>query len=246
MKKSHLSNLGFTLVELAIVIVIIGLLVGGVLQGQELIRQAEIRSAIKDFEGYKAAYYTFKSKYNFVPGDSATAANFIGGAVNCATNCMDGYFGRFNAESIIALNNLSAANMIKGRWPGTQASPATGGCTKTECPTSSLRNMIYFAVTNNSDPLSTTMSYSATRRNGILVFEGINIDNGGGGVTPEVSFQIDTKVDDGIPGTGYLMGVGDGGWFTGSGWANCATTSVGEAYNLTLTTPTCRPFYILE
>src|SRR6185312_11880077 len=68
---------GFTLIELSIVLVIIGLIVGGVLVGQDLIRAAEIRATVGQYEKYNAAINTFRSKYNGIPGDlleaSATA-----------------------------------------------------------------------------------------------------------------------------------------------------------------------------
>lgn len=73
-QSKHLK--AFTLVELAIVIVIIGLLVGGVLQGQELIQQTKIRGAISKIQGYNAAANTFRSKYNAIPGDITNPANF--------------------------------------------------------------------------------------------------------------------------------------------------------------------------
>lgn len=71
-------NKAFTLVELSIVIVIIGLLVGGVLTRQELIYQAKIRAQIKQLDSYDADGLTFKSKYGFIPGDvpSAIAARY--------------------------------------------------------------------------------------------------------------------------------------------------------------------------
>jgi prepilin-type N-terminal cleavage/methylation domain-containing protein len=68
----------FTLVELAIVIVIIGLLVGGVLQGRELIEQARLRRVISDVENYSAAFATFFGKYNAVPGDMRNATTMWG------------------------------------------------------------------------------------------------------------------------------------------------------------------------
>jgi prepilin-type N-terminal cleavage/methylation domain-containing protein len=76
------QNCAFTLVELAIVIVIVGLLVGGVLAGQELIRQAHIHSFIKFTEQVKAANSTFQAKYNGVAGDLVHATKFFN-AVEC-------------------------------------------------------------------------------------------------------------------------------------------------------------------
>jgi prepilin-type N-terminal cleavage/methylation domain-containing protein len=73
-----MKNKGFTLVELAIVIVIIGLLVGGVLAGQELIAQAKVRSDIKRIMQIKAVSATFYSKYNAVPGDFNKANLMLG------------------------------------------------------------------------------------------------------------------------------------------------------------------------
>jgi prepilin-type N-terminal cleavage/methylation domain-containing protein len=72
------TNAGFTLVELAIVIIIVGLLVGGVLQGQELINQAKIRSQIKQLANIEAQHNIFKSKYNCIAGDCINAQTFFG------------------------------------------------------------------------------------------------------------------------------------------------------------------------
>jgi prepilin-type N-terminal cleavage/methylation domain-containing protein len=69
---------GFTLIELSVVLVIIGLIVGGVLVGQDLIKQAELRKLISDVEHFKTAAYTFRAKYDCLPGDCANATQFFG------------------------------------------------------------------------------------------------------------------------------------------------------------------------
>ena len=66
---------GFTLVEIAIVLVIIGLLLGGILKGQEMITQAKIKNVIADFSGVSAAYHGYQDRYRAIPGDDPNAAS---------------------------------------------------------------------------------------------------------------------------------------------------------------------------
>src|SRR5262245_61157971 len=72
---------GFTLVEIAIVLVIIGLLLGGILKGQEMITQAKIKNVISDFSGVSAAYHGYVDRYRKIPGDDLCAG---GGATVAA------------------------------------------------------------------------------------------------------------------------------------------------------------------
>ncbi len=67
---------GFTLVEMSIVLVIIGLIIGGVLVGRDLINAATIRSQISQIEKYNAAVNTFRGKYGYLPGDIPNAQAF--------------------------------------------------------------------------------------------------------------------------------------------------------------------------
>ncbi len=64
---------GFTLVEIAIVLVIIGLLLGGILKGQEMITQAKIKNAINDFNGVTVAVTSYQDRYRALPGDDPNA-----------------------------------------------------------------------------------------------------------------------------------------------------------------------------
>src|SRR3954471_3634159 len=71
---------GFTLIEIAIVLVIIGLLLGGVLKGQELITGARVRNLVQQQDGMKAAYFGFLDRSRAVPGDYKSATTTINGA----------------------------------------------------------------------------------------------------------------------------------------------------------------------
>ena len=64
---------GFTLIELSLVLVIVGLIIGGVVVGRDLIHSAEIRATISQIEKYNTAVNTFRTKYNCLPGDCPAA-----------------------------------------------------------------------------------------------------------------------------------------------------------------------------
>lgn len=94
---------GFTLVEIAIVLVIIGLLLGGVLKGQELITNSKIKAVINDMRGISAAFYSYQDRYKALPGDDPQAATRFAGAVNGSGNgTIDG--GYFSAAACAAAN----------------------------------------------------------------------------------------------------------------------------------------------
>src|SRR5437879_7553528 len=73
--NKNLAQAGFTLVEIAIVLVIIGLLLGGILKGQEMITQARIKNVINDFNGITAAINSYQDRYRALPGDDINAAS---------------------------------------------------------------------------------------------------------------------------------------------------------------------------
>src|SRR5438093_8442221 len=71
--RKRSTEMGFTLVEIAIVLVIIGLLLGGILKGQEMITQAKIKNVINDFNGVTVAITSYQDRYRAIPGDDRNA-----------------------------------------------------------------------------------------------------------------------------------------------------------------------------
>ncbi len=103
---------GFTLIEIAIVLVIIGLLLGGILKGQELITSARVRNIIAQLDGTKAAVFGFQDRYRALPGDFSLATTQISGASQNGNG--DGQIT--GTEAIAVWDHLSHAGFINGTY----------------------------------------------------------------------------------------------------------------------------------
>lgn len=75
---------GFTLIEIAIVLVIIGLLLTGVMKGQEMISNAKVKNLAADFRNYATLVYAYQDKYRALPGDDRAASDHLGTGATCA------------------------------------------------------------------------------------------------------------------------------------------------------------------
>src|SRR5512145_2640915 len=100
---------GFTLVEIAIVLVIIGLLLGGILKGQEMITQAKIKNVIADMTGVSAAMYGYQDRYRALPGDDANATRWAGANPGNGNGIIEGVYLAVNGESAEFWGHLRSA-----------------------------------------------------------------------------------------------------------------------------------------
>jgi len=180
---------GFTLIEIAIVLVIIGLLLGGVLKGQELITGARVRNFIQQQDGIKAAYFGFLDRYRALPGDySQAVANITGvletsgcGKTGTGDGDGDGQIGSATFENILVWEHLSKSGFINGSY--TCAKTATSA-TSPSNPYGSVLNLVYDDGFQGAG--------KASRHN----------LKTGGQVPSDILAEIDRKVDDGNPTQG--------------------------------------------
>ncbi len=102
---------GFTLVEIAIVLVIIGLLLGGILRGQELIQNARVRNIIDQQNGIKAAFFGFQDRFRMIPGDlTTTQVAQVGSGVVVAGTPGTGTIDA--TDSPLAFQNITVTGFI--------------------------------------------------------------------------------------------------------------------------------------
>lgn len=123
MEMKPKAGSGFTIVEMAVSIVIIGLVVGGILAGADLIRSSKRQEVIKEYGRFDAAVNNFYLKYNGIPGDFARATSFWPTASNGNGDGRIDYNGSFVAtgEEHYAWQHMVLAGMIEGDYNGAGA-----------------------------------------------------------------------------------------------------------------------------
>jgi prepilin-type N-terminal cleavage/methylation domain-containing protein len=230
------QTLGFTLIELSIVLVIIGLIVGGILVGQDLVEGARIRAQITQIEKYQTAFATFKGKYGGLPGDLVSRrASQFGFATRAGTNghgdgdglyesCIDVamiYSSNYyvGCETLLVWRDLAEAGLIPGDFSTNSDAPlntSPASADGTHFPQASYGGAIDLHVwaTGNATwgwPQKNRPFLTAVNINGTADASGIM---GVFDVPPQFPniavYEIDRKIDDGFPCTGKVLGLSVG------------------------------------
>lgn len=204
----------FTLIELSIVLVIIGWIVGGVLVGQDLVRAAELRQTHAKFIEFDTAVMTFKLKYNALPGDMKNATDFFGIAAGngqdntCYNSAVTTATCNGNGDKMLpcgsgadqchefarVMQQLALAKLMEGEYTGTRYQNY---------------NVWYEGTQQSFYRLRTLSAYYSVPNLAILGFEVVGFNSNrtalAGFITPIDAMNIDTKVDDGDPDEGSFM-----------------------------------------
>ncbi len=242
----------FSLIELSIVLVVIGLIIGSVVAGQSLIRAGEIRSVSRDLQRYQQATNAFVERYRSLPGDMNNAVSYWSNVdgdssdnytITCAgtssastTTCNgngDNFIGSGGAyyyEVFRFWQHLANAQLAEGTYSGVTGGGGDPHCVLgTNCP-KSRRVGSGFSVQYYATPDASFLGDAK----GNLMFYGTataaSLTTGASLVSTD-AWNLDTKMDDGQPGFGALQ------QFTDATLNNCITDA--NTYDLAAAAPAC-------
>ena len=207
---------GFTLVEIAIVLVIIGLLLGGILKGQELINSAKVKNLANDFRVIPTYIYAYQDKFRALPGDDAAVTTHVGASATPGTGGTLGnglIDGAWNSpetgtvESNVFWQHIRLANLAAG--------PTTPGAGF--APVNAVGGRIGVASANSPYITGMTGTYQVCST----------------GIQGSFVKQLDIQMDDGNTATGSMRAVKA----SSSGGAPEATTDIvdGDTYTVCMT-----------
>jgi len=176
---------GFTLVEIAIVLVIIGLLLGGILKGQEMITQAKIKNVINDFNGVTAAVNSYQDRYRALPGDDFNAASRWASAQSGSGN---GQFDTCNYNDVPVAPPMKECNLF---WWHLRLGGFVAGS-------------VTAAAVSGLQPPNATNGIIGVQTSGMGYTSNIVCTSN---LPDKIAIAVDTQMDDGTPGAGEIRGT---------------------------------------
>jgi prepilin-type N-terminal cleavage/methylation domain-containing protein len=216
---------GFTLVEIAIVLVIIGLLLGGILKGQEMIVQAKVKNSLTDFSGVSAAFYGYQDRYRAIPGDDASAAT----RWTTPTAATAGNGDRILQGTYIPATPLTGETAMW--WDHLRRSGfVTGGAGDASSPLNSFSGRL--GVQQGDGAGNTTSLTGVLGGFTNLFLCSTNLPD-------KVAIALDVQMDDGQPQSGSVRGFQDS---TGAAALPTAASTSGYQETGTLIYTLCRQF----
>ena len=208
---------GFSLIEIAIVLMVVGLLVGAILQGQELIDSARVRNLANTVTGIQSAYFGFVDRYRRVPGDwnAAEAGDAIGIVVSGGgddNGRIDNEPGGEWVEPNALWEQLAKAGFLQGEFEGDALAPTPNN---RRAPLNPFNRVM---VLGRTDDYLDAGGSPPVRLNLVL----------GRGIPVDVARELDVKIDDGVPDTGALrLTVSSGAAFGDAAESEAACVRVG-------------------
>ncbi len=229
--KRSKNQAGFTLIEIAIVLVIIGLLLGGVLKGQELINTARVRSLSNNIDGITSAWFSFSDRYRAFPGDYAQAAVNLPNINNSGdgNGLIDG-----DDERALVWSHLQAAGYITGSFPdgaaGTALAVSAGAynCAIAICPDNGFGQGMVI-------DRGTAQQSGATSQAAHELLTGRQIPS-------DVLAELDRKIDDGTASAGSMQlgrGSAAAGWGDTTDVGACQSAGDVTTYNMKTPSDNC-------
>ena len=234
---SNNTSSGFTLVEVAIILVIIGLIVGGVIAGLELINAAAARGQISQISRYRNAADTFRARYSCLPGDCKNAYSYgfiargtlagqgdgngvIEGYGTGLGLCPGNHSGYMQAtgETGVFWVDLTAAGLIEGSFTAATsttppASNLVGATINNYFPQAKIGGGNFVTLWSGGTIINGAVCSSTNRNNyfSISLIEHVaepsGIVYGSAGISISEAYNIDQKMDDGFPQSGAVQAL---------------------------------------
>lgn len=209
---------GFTLIEIAIVLVIIGLLLGGVVKGQELVNGAKVRNLAADFRNIPILIYSYQDKFRAIPGDDGAVTSHLTGSTAATTP------SNTNGNGILdgAWNSTTSTDESYLFWQHVRLANLTTGTTTTSSSDYLPKNASGGTIGLQS---GSTANAPITGMRGTYVICSSSIPG-------RFAKQLDTQLDDGNTAAGMMLATPTANYAIGN--AATATASIDDNTSYTV------------